>query len=225
MFYLTPTKRGLGAELWGTYDDLRNVYDVIAKFWNQDDFLDKKGFENRDKLVSGFVHEIRKAYEGSRLKREHSHFTLDTFNYFGCQFSWVHILFSLSAIRFNMRFLESDKFDLGMMLQLEYWTERAMRDFDEAGARNLAYYIADGIYQGNPYTYQFMRSINADYFEFGGGKTAFRKLSKLMRRAVYATEEYNSYHAHLILEAQRLECEITDLELSDDNIDYEKIKW
>lgn len=49
---------------------------------------------------------------------------------------------------------------------------------------------------------QFMRNINADYLELGGGKTAFRKL----------------------LEAQRLNCDITDLELSNDNIDYEKIK-
>ena len=225
MFYLIPTKRGLGAELWGTYDDLRNVYDVIGKFWNQDDFLHKKEFENRDKVSSGFVHEIRKAYESNRLKREHSHFTLDTCDYFGCQFSWVHILFSLSVIRFNMRFFENDKFDLAIMLQLEYWTERAMRDFDEIGARNLKHYIADGTYQGNPYAYQYMRSINAEYFELGGGKTAFRKLSKLLRRAVYATDEYNSYHAHLVLEAQRLACEITDLELSDENIDYEKIKW
>ncbi len=46
-----------------------------------------------------------------------------------------------------------------------------------------------------------------------------------MQMAVYATDEYNSYHAHLVLEAQRLNCEITDLELSDDYIDYEKIKW
>lgn len=225
MFYIVNTKRGLGAELWGTYDDLRNVYDVIGKFWNQENFLHTKGFENRDKVISGFVHEIRKAYEGSRLRREHSHFSLDTLNYFGCQFSWVHLLFSLTAIRFNMRFSESDKFDLAIILQLEYWTERAMCGFDETGAGNLKYYIADGIYQANPYIYQFMRSINADYFELGGGKTAFRMLSNLLKRAVYATDEYNSYHAHLVLEAQRLDCEITDLELSDDNINYEKIKW
>lgn len=52
-----------------------------------------------------------------------------------------------------MRFFESDKFDLAMMLQLEYWTERAMLEFDKSGERNLEYYVADGIYQANPYVY------------------------------------------------------------------------
>lgn len=112
-----------------------------------------------------------------------------------------------------------------MILPLNYWTERAMRGFNENGARSLADYIADSVYQGNPYTNQFMRSIKADYFELGGGKTNFRKLSRLMRKAVYASEEYNSYHEHLILEGQRLDCETTDLELTDYNNDYEKIKW
>lgn len=52
----------------GTYDDLRNIYEVIGKFWNQDDLANKKGFQNRDKLISGFANEIRKAQEGSMLK-------------------------------------------------------------------------------------------------------------------------------------------------------------
>ncbi len=195
MLYLIPTKRGLGAELWGTYDDLRTIYEVIGKFWNQEDFLEKKGFDSRDKIISGFVHQIRKAYEGRRLTKDHSHFTLENIKHFGCQISWVHILFSLSAIRFNMRFFESNKLDLAIVLQLEYWIENSIRNFDEIGARQLQGYVSDGIYQGNPYTYQFMRSINADYFELGGGKSAFRKLPKLLGRAVYATQEFNDYNA------------------------------
>ena len=70
MFYLIPTKNGLGIELWGTYDDIRTVYSVIANFWNQEDYITKKGFANRDQLISGFSYEIRKAYEESRLKKE-----------------------------------------------------------------------------------------------------------------------------------------------------------
>ena len=30
MFYMIPTKGGLGVELWGTYDDLEQFYDHIT---------------------------------------------------------------------------------------------------------------------------------------------------------------------------------------------------
>lgn len=33
------TKRGLGIELWGCYDDLQIVCDVIEKFWNKEDYF------------------------------------------------------------------------------------------------------------------------------------------------------------------------------------------
>jgi len=225
MFYFIPTKRGLGVELWGSYDDLRTIYEVIWKFWAKDNFAEKEGFKNRDKLISGFVHEIRKAYEGSRLTRAHSHFMPDPVDHFGCQFSWVHVIFSINAIRFNMRFFESTKLDLGLMLQIEYWLEDAMQNFDPEGSKSIITYLSGGIEQSNPYLYQFMRSINADYFELRGGKKAFRNLAELLRRAVYGTEEYKTYNIYLKSEAEKLKCEIGDLELSDDHIDYDKLTW
>lgn len=188
------------------------VVNGIAKFWNREGFLEKKGFDSRDKVISGFVHEIRKAYEGSRLTRSHCHFSFDSVPYFGCKISWVHLLFSINAIRYNMRFFENTKLDISLMLQLEYWAEESMRSFDAEGAYGLLHYIADGMEQGNPYIYQFMRSINAAHFELGGGKTSFRRLPKLLRRAVYATDEYQKYNAFLALEAQRLNCDVNDLD-------------
>ncbi len=225
MFYIIPTKRGLGVELWGSYDDIRTIHSIIGKFWNQEAFLAKKGFDNRDKLISGFSYVIRKAYEGSQLTRVHGHYSYEQIPQFGCQISWIHFLFSLSALRTNMHYIESDKYDLGIFLQLEHELEIAMRKFDEQGARQLQHFISDGIYMANPYLYQFMRSINADYFELRGGKTAFRKLSKMLKRAMYGTDKYNEYNAFLTVEAQRLNCDINDLELTDDHIDYENIKW
>ncbi|WP_449435120.1 DUF6904 family protein [Pedobacter steynii] len=215
----------MGTELWGTYDDMRTLYEVLGKFWNQYGFTEKAGFDSRDKIISSFIHEIRKAYEGSRLTRECSHFMPDQIPHFGCQLSWVHVIFSMNAIRFNMRFFESNKLDLGVMLQLEYWLEEAMRSFDPQGATRLIGYLSGGIEAANPYLYQFMRSINADFFELRGGKTAFRKLGQLFKRAVYGTEEYHNHNAFLMVEAHKLECEIGELELSDDHIDYDKLIW
>lgn len=34
MLYTTHTKRGLGVQIWGSYDDLRTLYAIVSKFWN-----------------------------------------------------------------------------------------------------------------------------------------------------------------------------------------------
>lgn len=225
MIYIIPTKRGMGVELWGTREDLTNFYNVVGRFWNDDNKLNIKGYENRDKLISGFSYEIRKAFEGSRLKRETSHYSFDEIEYLGAQISWVHFLFSVTALKFNMRYSETSKFDISMMLQIEFWLEKAMNNYDEIGARNLVGFIEDGLYGANEFIYHYMRSINLDYFLLGGGKRAFRKLPDLLKRGIFYTDEYRSYKTFLENDAKRLGCEIDNMEIDDDNVDYDSIKW
>lgn len=225
MIYIVPTKRGLGVELWGTYEDLANFYEVIGKFWNDEAKSTKKDFENRDNLISSFSYEIRKAKDGSRLKRTTSHFSFEQQEYFGTQLSWVHILFSLTAIKFNMSSCETTKFDISQILVIEYWLEKSMNDFDEVGAKNLVGFIEGGLFGGNKFIYQCMRSINVDFFLLGGGKKSFRQLPNLLKRGIYFTDEYKQYETFLQEEAKRLNCDVSELEINDANIDYENNKW
>jgi REP element-mobilizing transposase RayT len=46
-----------------------------------------------------------------------------------------------------------------------------------------------------------------------------------LKRGVFFTDEYREYEKFLHREAKRINCEITNLELDDDNIDYEKMQW
>lgn len=223
--YIIPTKGGLGVEIWGTYEDLNNFYGVIGKFWNDEEKLNKKGFENRDTLISGFSYEIRKAKDGNRLKRSTSHFSFEEQTYYGVKISWVHLLFSLTSLKFNMRYSETNKFDISQILLIEFWIEKAMNSYDEVGAKTLIGFIEDGLYGGNDHIYQCMRSINLDFFILGGGKRAFRKLPNLLKRGVYYTQEYTEYQKFLEDEAKMLNCKISELELNDDNFDYENLKW
>lgn len=225
MIYIKPTKRGMGVELWGTQDDLNNFYEFVGRFWNNENNLNIKGYENRDKLISGFSYEIRKAFEKSRLKRKTSHFSFEEIEYLGAQISWVHFLFSLTALKFNMRYSETSKFDIAMILQIEYWLEKAMNNYDEIGARNLVGFIEDGLYGANEFIYHYMRSINLDYFLLGGGKRAFRQLPDLLKRGVFFSDEYKSYKTILENDAKRFGCEINDMDINDDRFDYQNIKW
>jgi len=225
MIYILPTKHGMGVEIWGTFDDLFNFYDFISKFWNNEEKLNLKGYENRDKLISGFSYEIRKAYEGVRLKRKTSHFSQEKYIYFGAEISWVHFLFTLSALKYNMLYAETTKYDISYLLLIEYWIENAMNKFDDVGAKNLTEFIEDGLYAANEYIYHYMRSINLDYFMLGGGKKAFRKLPDLLKKGVYFTEEFNSFRSFLEKEAKRLGCDVNDIDINDDHFDYDKILW
>lgn len=87
----------------------------MGKFCYDDYKIDKEGFENRESLISSFTYEIRKAKDGAREARESSHFSSDYEKYFGSKFTWVHFLFSLRAIKYNMRFYETNKLDLAMI--------------------------------------------------------------------------------------------------------------
>lgn len=225
MIYLLPTKKGFGVELWGNREDLENLYNVVGKFWNDENYSGNPGFENRDKLISSFSYEIRKAKEESRLKRNTSHFYFEEYTYFGAQISWVHFLFSLTAIKFNMRYYETSKFDISQILQLEFWLEKAMKQYDEAGASALIGFIEDGLYGANNYIYHYMRSINLDYFLNGGGKKGFRRLPELLSKGIFYTDQYREYENFLKEEAKRLNCGVNDIEINDDEIDYEKIEW
>nr|WP_199161919.1 hypothetical protein [Elizabethkingia sp. ASV34] len=224
MIYCVPTKKGLGVEIWGTRDDLECFYDILSKLWDNESFSSVKGYEDKNKLISSLSFEIRKASYGSRLKRSHSHFTFEEIPYLGFQISWPHILFCISALRYNMNMVDMTKMDVAMFLHLEYWIERSMNDYDTIGAKKLLPFLEGGIYAGNEYLYLYMRNINAAFFRMKGGKSSFRKLGDLMKGCTIFSEEYNDLLNFLEADAKRFNCNIEDLELDDANELYE-IQW
>lgn len=225
MIYTKPTKRGLGIEIWGTYDDLYNLYWTLSQFWNQENYLKKAGFESRDTLLSGFFYEIRKAHDGYRLKQAHSHFSLEPNVHYGATISVVHFLFSLAVLRYNARYFQADKYALSVFMKLEFWLADSLEKFDAQSASKLQIYIDGAIDAGNELIYQYMRSINFEFFLKGGGVSQFRKLPDLMRRSVAVTREYEEYRRFLESEAKRLGCQLNDIEIDDDSFDYDAIKW
>jgi hypothetical protein len=225
MIYTKPTKRGLGIEIWGTYDDLYNLYWTLSQFWNQENYLKKAGFESRDTLLSSFFYEIRKAHDGHRLKQGHSHFSLKPNVHYGATISVVHFLFSLAALRYNTRYFHADKYALSVFMKLEFWLVDSLEKLDALTASKLQIYIEGTLDGGNEHIYQYMRSINFEFFLKGGGVRQFRKLPDLMRRSVAVTREYDDYKRFLESEAKRLDCEVNEIEIDDDSFDYDAIKW
>lgn len=221
MLYMVPTKRGVGVELWGTRGDLEYFYDAITNFFLGEDKLNFPGAENRLKLLSSFSYEVRKAYEGVRLKRSYGHLAMEDQACLGTQFSWVHALFSLAGLKYAMNYQSMSKMDVAMILQLEYWLEKAMRSYDPKGAESLVEYINGGLYGGNDCIYQYMRFINADFIQLGGGKRAFRSLPDLLKKGAVGSDAYYDFMDFLTKEAKRLNCSMGDLDLDDEHVNYE----
>ncbi len=225
MIYTIPTKKGLGIELWGTYSDLECLHDVVGNFWGNEDFETIKGFASREMVIRIFSYEIRKAFQECREISKQNHYTLEPAKYLGTKISWPHMLFSLSAIRFNMRFYQSNKRDLSILMYLDYCLEKSMIKFDPVGADKLKRFMSGGIDADNEYLYQFYRNIEVQYFRFSGGKRAFRRLPDLLEQAISCTRGYDSCLAMLKQEAKRLNCGIESLEINSSDIDYENMKW
>jgi hypothetical protein len=83
MFYLKPTKNGIGIEVWGTYDDIKTIHSIVQNFLGNEKSDKVKNSEERDDVISGFSNELRKTHEGSRLKRKTSHFSFENIEHFG----------------------------------------------------------------------------------------------------------------------------------------------
>ncbi|SED12017.1 hypothetical protein SAMN04489761_4334 [Tenacibaculum sp. MAR_2009_124] len=225
MFYTKPTKNGIGIEIWGTHDDIYTVHSIIQKFWGNENNDNIKNSDQRDNTISGLSRELRKAHEGSRLKRKNSHFSFEEIEHFGCKISWVHIIFSLSALRYNMRYSETNKLELSILMQFEYWLEKSAIAYDGKNGMNLEPFFNGAINGGDQYIYLLLWSIDADFLRLKGGKRAFRKLPQLLKRGVMFTPEYQEYEKFIKSDLKRLNCEISQLEIDDSDIDYENLKW
>ncbi|MBP1630572.1 MAG: hypothetical protein H6Q15_1465 [Bacteroidetes bacterium] len=216
MFYILPTKNGLGIELWGDYNDLTTIHDIIDNLWG--DELNNDSYISRSKIISNFNYNVRKAYQGQRLTK------VDNGNiYFGTKFTWVYIIFFIHSIRENTKIIESSKLDLGFLLQFEYMLEQAMFLYDKVGANEVKKYITAGIYSENPHIYLFMLDINNEYISMKRGKVSFRKLPEILKKGVIVTQEYNDYYTFLQSEAKRYGVNINELDL--DDIINDDTKW
>lgn len=224
MLYATYTKGGMGAQIWGTYDDLRTFYEIIGKFWNITEFQRVGAFENRNELIGTFSYEVRKCMNGQRLSRRGSWFSQGDSQLYGFEISWVHLFFSLAALKENWNFIPPNKLDLSFFYSLEYWLECALDGYDSTTAHKVKPYLQGSIYGNNPYLYQFMCQLNLNFFSLGGGKQAFRKLPELLRASSYATAEFNQLSAYVQQEAKRLDLTPEKFKIPEDEEVY-AIQW
>lgn len=219
MFYLRPTKRGYGVELWGTSHALRTIYQVFSELWDIDQ--SDKLTEN---MLSAFLYEVRHADQGGRLIRENSHFSIERVSHYGCQISWVQLLFFIGFVNHKKSLFPQNKLLNAIIFQIEYWTDEALVEYDKKTGQIMLSYVGKSLDGSNPYLYYYMRLTNLKFFELKGGKKAFSQLPQLMKSGVPGTSAYQRIKRSLLLRAKELECDPGELDLDEDNAVY-NVPW
>jgi len=217
---MTANRKGKTVGLWGTHDDLKCLHQTVSEFWNDPSKSGNKGYESRNDVLANFSFLVRKAYERCRKKRKCSHYyPLDEQEYLGVEISWVQILFALSALKENISFQASDKFQTATILQLEYWLERAMHDYDDKGAKGLSTFISRRIYSANEYLFKYMEVIDAQWMNLKGGKKHFRELPNLLIQTIVLTDEYEQLKEWLEARAEQCGCRVEEMRFVYDDQD------
>jgi hypothetical protein len=205
MLQSNATKSGTGLAIYGDYEDLMGLYDVIhylASALDEDNVAQK----GRHQLLMNFAYEIRKAYSGDRLTDQERFNTENPeIPYYGFQLVWTDILVFLAVMRHTAGYIETDKLQQAVMCLLEQVVEKALLEYDVEGAHSIKQLIGQRINVSERTGKRRFRSI-PDFI--GGHFSEWRP-------------EYKELIKSFEISANEQECKITDLEFSE----FPEIKW
>lgn len=222
MLQAYPTKSGTGVSIFGDYGDLKSLYQAVhdtANAINDSNSVQKGNHQ----LLMNFACEIRKAYNGQRLTEE-MQFPGEEhkLHYYGFQLVWTDILIFISVMRHHAGYIQTGKLYQGCMYLLEYVVERALGEYDAAGAAEIIPFITHGVAVSNEYAFIIYQAIHIEYASARSGKARFRTIPRLLRNYFNTwSPEYNGLIASFERSAAEQGCKVTDLELND----FPEIKW
>lgn len=109
--------------------------------------------------------------------------------------------------------------DLANMHLLEYWGKRALFAYDEKGASYLNKYIEIGV-QTDEYVYLIHQQLVIQYYKQKPTVTRFRNIPQQLNLLYGIGKEKTEFENHLKKEAEKLNCEISELDTQYDDVDF-----
>lgn len=218
MIYLKPTAKGTGATIWGTFEELRNLYFAIDELCLWEYTEDNKGAVAR--IIDVFNYELRHAYQGSRKTKKITYLDDQSMRVYGFNYTWVELLFTTSCIRRKCAYSEVSKSQHGIFLLFEGELERALYQYDPRGAANIEFFIENTRVTTDK-LWHYFNEITYHFISQPSGKKRFRSIPTMLE----ALNEYSPQHSYIearINESRKeLNCslwEIEYLDLTDDII-------
>lgn len=212
MLYLKPTARGTGITIWGTFNELRNLYFAIHGLCTWEYTEDNKGSIAR--IIDVFNYELRHAYQGSRKTKKITYLDGQSLNIYGFNYTWIELLFTTSCIRRKWAHSEVSKTQQGLFLLFEGEVERALYQYDSRGATDIKFFIENTCVSSDKLWHCF-REITYYFVSQPTGKKKFRSIPTILK----ALSEYSpvrSYIEDCIKESmEKLNCNLWEIDYPD----------
>ncbi|WP_432327996.1 DUF6904 family protein [Mucilaginibacter sp. P25] len=125
-------------------------------------------------------------------------------------------------MRHHAGYIQTGRLYQACIYLLEYVVERALHQYDPAGATEIAPYITNGIAVGTPYAFIIYQAIHIEFISAKPGKTRFRRIPKMIGSYFNTwSDHYKELIASFERTAASSNCAVTDLEFND----FPDIKW
>jgi hypothetical protein len=215
MLQSNPSKKGTGIEIWGDYGDLAGLHKTIHKIGNRLNEYDDK-FKGQSDIIMAFAYEIRKAFEGFRLREAFSFDPHNKVDYYGFQYLWTDLLFAVSVLRLNAGYVTMDELDQANLYILEYNLKNSLTKYDPKGAEFIKLFIGQKINVHDPLIFLMLQGINFEYLSRKPSKARFRSIPTLIIGYTSPfSETHQLWKADLELAAKKCNCELLQIEYGD----------
>lgn len=212
MLQSNPSKKGTGIEIWGDYGDLANLHQTIHKIATRLNGYDDK-FKGQSDIIMSLAYEVRKSFEGSRLRKDFSFDADNKVSYYGFQYLWTDLLFAVSVLRLNAGYIVLDELDQANLYILEHNLKKSLFEYDPKGADQIQHFIGQRINVQDKLIFLMLQGINFEYLSQKPSKTRFRNIPNLIIGYTSPfSETYKLWKADLGKSAKRHKCEIEEIE-------------
>lgn len=213
-------KKGAGIFIYGDYDDLAVLYNLVHKIANTLNESDENQWGELQ-LLMNFAYEIRKGKEASRLTKiitiegiKHKHY--------GFQLLWPDIILFINALRSNAGYVYTEKLDQSMLYMLEYITENAAHSYDPASSYKVCTLINGNIFTKDNYIFQIYQHMHCTFISKNSGKRRFRNLYDFMKKHTSPLmTEYETFIEEIKVSAKLNHCKEIDIEINGNQV----IQW
>lgn len=214
MLFSKPTPKGTGLEIWGDFNDLRCLYDVMTYLAKPSSSENTPEYERNDRLLTIVPYEVRHAFQGQRLKRNNVDNGYDGLKttYYGFRVDWITIIYTLSALRYNSGHEPTDSFVQGWLYLLENNIKEAMNMYDANGSKMLELIIERGVDVSTKYVYLMHQHTLSYYLSMKPTKSRFRSIPALLTDRNKAKTIISSIDKYI----KGYDCSISEIESADD---------
>lgn len=223
MLISKPTKYGTGIEIYGDYNDFRELHDFIHEA-SENDVVPYKFQE----YLLGFAYEVRKSYEGSRETKDFSRF-MPNFEfeknllYVGFRYFWIHHLLTVRLLRWSAGFRPTTLQHQAMLYKLEALTFSALSEYDANQAEIIWQRLSSYEIFSENYALQWIDECLDSFLSLANGKKRFNSIPAVLNDIYSLSEGYRTFYSQLKKTADEKKCRIDDLRsIEESEIEF---KW